>query len=351
MMSVDSQSSAEASSREVQFSQAEAEVYDRQIRLWGVEAQKRLRSARVLVSGVCGLGAEVIKNLVLAGVKNVTILDHEPYDPASVLGAGFLLYHGEPGENRAAVAVMRCQELNPMVSVEAHQERLDTKSADFFSQFDIVCVTNSPKSELIRVNEICRSIRVKFLCGDTFGFYGFMASDLLAHEYNEEVLRVPTESIEGLTMKRRKVESEKFVESHEELFSPISKIFDYSWKHLTNKQASRLSYSIFILLALIEFKERNNHGPKHESIEGDTRELDDISTQLEKKHNLVRTEKPFIPRGFAKYTPMDLSPICAILGGVISQEVIKGLSGKDQPLNNFFVYNGIDSHAIVEKIS
>ena len=352
----DSQSSADASSvtacnREVQFSQAEAEVYDRQIRLWGVEAQKRLRSARVLVSGVCGLGAEVIKNIVLAGVKSVTILDHEPYDPVSVAGAGFLLYHGDSGENRATVAVTRCQELNPMVSVEAHQERLGTKSADFFSQFDIVCITNSPKSELIRINEICRSLKVKFLCGDTFGFYGYMASDLLAHEYNEEVLRVPTESSEGMAMKRRKVDNEKFVESHEELFSPISNIFDYSWEDLTNKQVSRLSYTIFILLALIEFKERRNHGPKHESIEQDTRELDEICTQLEKKHDLVRGGKPFIPREFAKYTPMDLSPICAILGGVIAQEVIKGLSGKDQPLNNFFVYNGIDSHAIVEKLS
>ena len=348
IMSADSQSSADTSS--VQFSQAEAEVYDRQIRLWGVEAQKRLRSARVLVSGVCGLGAEVIKNLVLAGVKSVTILDHEPYDPLSVPGAGFLLYHGEPGENRAAAAVMRCQELNPMVSVEAHQERLDTKSADFFSQFDIVCITNSPKSELIRVNEICRTLKIKFLCGDTFGFYAFMASDLLAHEYNEEVLRVPAESSEGLAMKRRKIESERFVETHEEVFPPISTIFDYSWKDLTNKQVSRLSNSLFILLALIEFKERKNHGPTHESIEGDTRELDEICTQLEKKHHLARTGKTFIPRGFVKYTPLDLSPVCAILGGVIAQEVIKGLSGKDQPLNNFFVYNGIDGHAIVEKI-
>ena len=112
-----------------------------------------------------------------------------------------------------------------------------------------------------------------------------------------------------------------------------------------------MSPSVFILLTLIEFKERNKRGPNHETLQVDTVELDEIATQLEVKHKLVRGSKEFIPRGFAKYTPMDLSPICAILGGVIAQEVIKGLSGKDQPLNNLFVYNGIDSHAIVEKIS
>lgn len=73
----------------------EAEQYDRQIRLWGLEAQKRfssmppeyggyltktrairLRSSQVLVVGMRGLSAEVCKNIVLAGVKSLTILDH-----------------------------------------------------------------------------------------------------------------------------------------------------------------------------------------------------------------------------------------------------------------------------------
>jgi molybdopterin/thiamine biosynthesis adenylyltransferase len=36
----------------------------------------RLRAARVLLIGVRGLGAEVAKNIVLAGVKSLTLLDH-----------------------------------------------------------------------------------------------------------------------------------------------------------------------------------------------------------------------------------------------------------------------------------
>ena len=37
----------------------EAEVYDRQIRLWGVEAQRRMTSSRVLIAGMGGLNCEV----------------------------------------------------------------------------------------------------------------------------------------------------------------------------------------------------------------------------------------------------------------------------------------------------
>lgn len=37
----------------------------------------RLRGSRVLLAGLGGLGAEVAKNLILAGVKELTLLDHE----------------------------------------------------------------------------------------------------------------------------------------------------------------------------------------------------------------------------------------------------------------------------------
>ncbi|XP_051632671.1 collagen alpha-1(I) chain-like isoform X2 [Manacus candei] len=68
------------------ISEEEAAQYDRQIRLWGLEAQKRLRASRVLLVGLRGLGAEVAKNLILAGVRGVTLLDHRQVsqdDPCS----------------------------------------------------------------------------------------------------------------------------------------------------------------------------------------------------------------------------------------------------------------------------
>lgn len=39
--------------------------------------KNRLRGSRVLLAGLGGLGAEVAKNLILAGVKGLTLLDHE----------------------------------------------------------------------------------------------------------------------------------------------------------------------------------------------------------------------------------------------------------------------------------
>lgn len=41
----------------------EAKLYDRQIRLWGVSSQKRLRQANVICIGLSGLASEIIKNI------------------------------------------------------------------------------------------------------------------------------------------------------------------------------------------------------------------------------------------------------------------------------------------------
>ena len=85
-----------------ELTETEAAIYDRQIRLWGVEAQRRMRASRVLVSGCGALGAEVIKNLVLAGI-NVTVQDDAAVTPRDV-GVQFFLRDEHLGRNVRAAA-------------------------------------------------------------------------------------------------------------------------------------------------------------------------------------------------------------------------------------------------------
>lgn len=84
------------------LSAAETAVYDRQLRVWGAEAQGRLKSSRVLVAGAGALGAEVAKNLALAGVA-VTLADGAAVTLADV-GSSYLLGADDVGANvRAAI--------------------------------------------------------------------------------------------------------------------------------------------------------------------------------------------------------------------------------------------------------
>ena len=67
----------------------EAALYDRQLRLWGVEAQNRMRQSHVLLCGSFrGISTEVAKNIVLAGVGRVALCDSEKVEWKD-LGSGY----------------------------------------------------------------------------------------------------------------------------------------------------------------------------------------------------------------------------------------------------------------------
>ena len=159
-----------------------------QIRLWGLDAQKRLRSAKILVAGMRGLGNEVAKNLVLAGVNSMTILDHEVLSKEDSFSS-FLAPTTEVGKNRAQASLERLKQRNPMVEITADDENLDAKEKAFFEKFDVVIVTNYPKDVILKVNKICREIGIKFFSGDIFGFFGYSFMDLVKHEYVEEEVK------------------------------------------------------------------------------------------------------------------------------------------------------------------
>ncbi|XP_024033099.1 SUMO-activating enzyme subunit 1B-1-like [Morus notabilis] len=47
----------------------------------------------------------------------------------------------------------------------------------------------------------------------------------------------------------------------------------------------------------------------------------------------------------------EFPPVCAIIGGILGQEVIKAISGKGDPLKNFFCFDATDGKGIIEDIS
>ena len=86
---------------------------------------------------------------------------------------------------RAERAKDRTQLLNPMVEVSADKESVKDKNDDFFTQFDVICALCCTTEQLYRINRLSAENGIKFFCGDVFGYYGYMFSDLGLHEYAE----------------------------------------------------------------------------------------------------------------------------------------------------------------------
>ncbi len=55
--------------------QADEERYERQVRLFGAEGQRRLKRATAVVVGAGGLGSSILVYLAVAGVGRIVVVD------------------------------------------------------------------------------------------------------------------------------------------------------------------------------------------------------------------------------------------------------------------------------------
>jgi ubiquitin-like 1-activating enzyme E1 A len=167
----------------------ETELYDRQIRLWGVEAQRRMRDSRLLVAGLGTLGAEVVKNVVLAGMS-VTIQDDRAAS-ASDLGGQFFLTEADVGRNvsfwqiallnrdltvctfvalqRATASLERVKDLNPLVRVDVRTQAVAQVDDADLAGHSLVIAADLSAAETVRRVASCapaQILAILFCAGD-----------------------------------------------------------------------------------------------------------------------------------------------------------------------------------------
>uniref|UniRef100_A0A3P8SVT2 E1 ubiquitin-activating enzyme n=1 Tax=Amphiprion percula TaxID=161767 RepID=A0A3P8SVT2_AMPPE len=138
--------------------------YSRQYVL-GHEAMYRMGTASVLIAGMRGLGVEIAKNVILSGVKSVTVQDEGPTAWAD-LSSQFFLKESHLGQNRAACSLQQLSALNPHVQVSAHPGPLNE---DLILKFQVVVLTDSSLDDQRRFGDLCHSRGIKFIVADTKG--------------------------------------------------------------------------------------------------------------------------------------------------------------------------------------
>eukprot|EP00938_MAST-03A_sp_MAST-3A-sp1_P006722 g6722.t1 len=163
-------------------SNEEAELYDRQIRLWGLEAQSRVRDAKVLIVGLRGVHTEVCKNLVLAGIS-VTVQDSTNVTKHDLCGAQFFVGKDDVGKNRALSATPRIQELNPFTKVQCITKSISTMTDSELASFHVICMNGESLIEQCRVSKICHEKGIPFYASENSGYYGMIFADLNGHTY------------------------------------------------------------------------------------------------------------------------------------------------------------------------
>jgi len=138
----------------------------------GVEGQKRLKAARVLLVGAGGLGSPLALYLSAAGVGTLGIVD---FDKVDVTNLQRQVVHGtaDVGRSKIDSAAERIYDINPYVNVERFETRLTSENAlEIIREFDIVVdgTDNFPTRYL--VNDACVILGKPNVYGSIFRFEG-----------------------------------------------------------------------------------------------------------------------------------------------------------------------------------
>jgi len=139
---------------------------------FGLEAQRKLKAARVLCIGAGGLGSPVAMYLAAAGVGTLGIVDADVVEESNLQRQ---LLHGTRDLGRAKLdsALDRLHDINPHVQVEGHATRFTSANAqELVSHFDIVIdgTDNFPTRYLS--NDICVFLKKPNIYGSILRFEG-----------------------------------------------------------------------------------------------------------------------------------------------------------------------------------
>ncbi|CAD6222332.1 unnamed protein product [Miscanthus lutarioriparius] len=382
------------------------DLHSRQLAVYGRETMRRLFAADVLVSGLNGLGAEIAKNLALAGVKSITIHDVKMVGMWDLSG-NFFLSEQDVGKNRAVACVSKLQELNNAVLVSALTEELTT---EHLSKFQAVVFTDISLEKAYEFDDYCHSHQppISFIKAEVCGLFGSVFCDF-GHEFT--VLDVDGEDphtgiIASITNDSPAMvscvddERLEFQDGDLVVFSEVQGMAELNdGKPRKVKNARPFSFSIeedtssygvytkggivtqvkepkvlrfkalrdamrdpgdFLLSdfskferspvlhlafqALDKFKKEHGRYPTA-GCEQDAQTFLKFAADISEASVSPKLENidEKLLRHFASGSRAVLNPMAAMFGGIVGQEVVKACSGKFHPLYQFFYFDSVES--------
>jgi sulfur-carrier protein adenylyltransferase/sulfurtransferase len=160
--------------RDVTLSPNEVARYSRHLIMpeVGLEGQKRLKAASVLLIGAGGLGSPLGLYLAAAGIGRIGLVDFDVVDFSNLQRQ---VLHGTPDVGRPKLhsARDRLQAINPEVRIDLYETRLSSANAmQLFEPYDIIIdgTDNFPTRYL--VNDACVLLKKPNVYGSIFRFDG-----------------------------------------------------------------------------------------------------------------------------------------------------------------------------------
>jgi len=138
----------------------------------GMTGQKRMKNAKVLVIGAGGLGSPALLYLAAAGIGTLGIIDFDTVDESNLQRQ---VIHGQSdiGKSKAVSAAESVAEINPLINVILHEDRLENHNVlEIFAGYDLIVDGTDNFATRYLVNDAAVILGKPYVWGSIFRFEG-----------------------------------------------------------------------------------------------------------------------------------------------------------------------------------
>lgn len=255
---------------------------------------------------------------------------------------------------RAEAAAPQIRKLNPRVSLLVDTQPIKLRPPEYYVPFNMIIATDLDLSSLSTINAACRLCNRPFYAAGSHGFFGFIFADLITHDYvlEREKSNIPTvikaesatRSIIATATKKEHGKLREIV-TKREIYSPIilANSSPIPAEHTSSyRRKKAVTPLLACLRALWEFQSISGTLPSHSRAD-----IELFTTLATEKHKELllppETLDASFLRRFLQNVGAELAPVTAFLGGQLAQDVINVLGQREQPIQNFLLFDGEDS--------
>ena len=255
---------------------------------------------------------------------------------------------------RAQAALPRIQELNPRVKVRSDGglSELLMKDQTYYAPFDCVIACDHDFMTLSMINTAARFASRPFYAAGIHGFYGYVFADLVGHEFaverdksNVATAVAPetlTRSVLSVTSKKENNGKNIEMVKKQEIYCPLilANSSPLPTDVLSNRRKMKSVPALLpCLRALFDFQRENGRLPGHNS--QDLAQFTALATTKSRELQLPpETLRADFLRSFIQNIGAEIVPTAAFIGGRLSEDVINVLGKREQPIQNFALFDG-----------
>jgi ubiquitin-activating enzyme E1 len=340
-------------------------LYSRQLYVYGKDGMKNLSQANILISNINGLGLEIAKCIILAGVNSVTLHDTNNiiyYD----LGTHYYASEKNIGQNRAEVSLSKLQELNSYVSVNVSRKNIE----EIIKNYSCVVLVDYNIQDIISINNITRPNNINLVSCSTNGLWGqifcdfnnFYSSDLDGESIKTGII-IDTKITKDnqvilMTHDNHKLAYNDSIKINNNIYniskiiSPREILIKSNNNNLINQKFEQIKSSQIFKFQSFE-DELKNPNIVFTDFNIDKLNILHVFYQVHNNKNIIQEMKKinnsidynkyevFINK-LIKSSQGKLTPLVSIIGSISAQEVIKASMNKYTPLFQSLYFEALD---------